>query len=352
MAIRPIDVRRKEFSNGFRGYAANQVDDFLDQVADEFERAYTDNQRMREEVSSLRERLQQFEELEGSIRSALVHAEQAANDLRHTSQREAEDLRLSAQREAESLRVSSQREAELTIQEAQNRAHQMLSDSSGRVERVQESYEALQDAKLEFTKDFRQLLKTYMDVMEDMEISSAKGIESSLRQRLDTESIAVAREAANSDQPKLTDDGGGASGPLYDEDDDAAFETDASAEETQRIDLSELPDRDESPTDETPEAGTPEAGTPEAEEPEIEPSSSSAESDSDETIVSDSTTNGIAREERGEESSSDGDRDDRERTNADDFFDDSREEGSYDKEAEEEEDSRIFRASRFLRRRG
>ena len=68
MPIRPIDVRRKEFRNGFRGYDANQVDDFLDAVADEFERTYTENSRLREEVSSLRESLQQFEELEGSIR--------------------------------------------------------------------------------------------------------------------------------------------------------------------------------------------------------------------------------------------------------------------------------------------
>ena len=50
MPIRPIDVRRKEFKSSFRGYDANQVDDFLDAVADEFERNYTENQRMREEV--------------------------------------------------------------------------------------------------------------------------------------------------------------------------------------------------------------------------------------------------------------------------------------------------------------
>ncbi|HEX2183344.1 MAG TPA: DivIVA domain-containing protein, partial [Rubrobacteraceae bacterium] len=100
MPIRPIDVRRKEFRNGFRGYDANQVDDFLDAVADEFERTYSENSRLREEISSLRERLQQFEELEGSIRSALVHAEQAANDLRRTATWEAEDVRKSAAREA------------------------------------------------------------------------------------------------------------------------------------------------------------------------------------------------------------------------------------------------------------
>src|SRR3712207_329582 len=174
MPIRPIDVRRKEFRNSFRGYDANQVDDFLDAVADEFERAYTDNSRMREEISSLRERLQQFEELEGSIRAALVHAEQAADDLRQ----------------------SASREADFTIREAKARAHQMLADSSARVERIQESYEAMQEAKRNFANDFRHLLKTYMEMMENMEIVSAREIETSLRERLDTESIAVAREAA------------------------------------------------------------------------------------------------------------------------------------------------------------
>src|ERR687894_745706 len=186
MPIRPIDVRRKEFKNSLRGYDANQVDDFLDAVADEFERTYTENSRLREEVSSLRERLQQFEELEGSIRSALVHAEQAANDLRRTATWEAEDVRKSAAREAD-----------LTVREAQARAHQMLAETSARVERIQESYEALQEAKRTFTNDFRQLLKTYANVMDSMEISSAREIEASLRERLDTESMAVAREAAS-----------------------------------------------------------------------------------------------------------------------------------------------------------
>src|SRR5918993_1496051 len=119
MPIRPIDVRRKEFKSAFRGYDANQVDDFLDAVADEYERNYTENQRMREEVSGLRDRLQQFEDLEGSIRSALVHAEQASNDLRKAATWEAEDVRKSASREAD-----------LTIREAQARAHPILAESS------------------------------------------------------------------------------------------------------------------------------------------------------------------------------------------------------------------------------
>src|SRR3712207_4146267 len=134
---------------------------------------------MREEISSLRERLQQFEELEGSIRAALVHAEQAASDLRRTATQEAEDLRLSANREAEHLRKSAAQEAEFTIREAKTRSHQMLADTSARVERIQQSYEAMQEAKRTFVNDFRHLLKSYMEVMDNVEDRKSTRLNSS-----------------------------------------------------------------------------------------------------------------------------------------------------------------------------
>ena len=316
MPIRPIDVRRKEFKSGFRGYDANQVDDFLDAVADEFERAYTDNSRMREEISSLRERLQQFEELEGSIRAALVHAEQAAEDLRRSATQEAEDLRRSAGREAD-----------LTIRDAKARSHQILAESSSRVERVQESYKALQGAKRNFANDFRRLLKTYMDTMENMEIASAREIEASLRERLDTESIAVAREAAThegeSAEPELTQEESG----VESEKEVPAAEA---ATATQRIEPEEMPS-------ETPA---------ELEEAEVEPLVGSQEPDTEvETVVEEPPQPEEPAEEEeqeepalAEESTSQG------------FFE--REEGGGTSSEEGARDSRIFRASRFLRRRG
>jgi cell division initiation protein len=317
MPIRPIDVRRKEFKSGFRGYDANQVDDFLDAVADEFERAYTDNSRMREEISSLRERLQQFEELEGSIRAALVHAEQAAEDLRRSATQEAEDLRRSAGREAD-----------LTIRDAKARSHQILAESSSRVERVQESYKALQGAKRNFANDFRRLLKTYMDTMENMEIASAREIEVSLRERLDTESIAVAREAAThegeSDEPELAQEESG-----VESEKEVPAAEDAAA--TQRIEPEEMPS-------ETPS---------EVEEPEAEPFVGTHEPDTEEATVveeppppEEPAAEEVEREvpALAEESTSQG------------FFD--RDEGGGTSSEEGAGDSRIFRASRFLRWRG
>src|SRR5215207_1316719 len=362
MPIRPIDVRRKEFRNGFRGYDANQVDDFLDAVADEFERNYMENSRLREEVSGLRERLQQFEELEGSIRAALIHAEQAANDLRRTANWEADDLRKSAAREAD-----------LTIRDAKARAHQMLAETSARVEAIQESYDALQEAKKKFAGDFRQLLKTYTEVMDSMEISSAREIESSLRQRLDTESIAVAREAATHEQdnsgafaPEPADTGETGSEPAEPADAGpidgvvagAASDKDDAA--TQRIEP-------ETASQPTPEEIDSEIAELEATEPEIEPSTSEepvaqtgpedpgAQPDIEgEPAEPAATDEPAAVDETAPAEEPAADEMDREeptlaeQSNSQSFFD--RGEGAGSSE-EGERDSRIFRASRFLRRR-
>lgn len=284
MALKPIDVRRKEFKNSMRGYNADQVDDFLDTVADEFERSYSENLRMREEISSLRERLEQFEKLEDSIQSALVHAESAANDLRD-----------SAASEAENLRNNANREAELTIKDANERAQQMLADSSLKVERAQESYEALKKAKQDFAADFRHLLKAYIAVMDNVDLVSAQEIEASLRERLDWEAIAAAREAAEKQNAE------------------------GDAEETQAIE---------------PASGGPlsdDETEPEVEEPEVEPSS--VEDEGQEAVAED-----IEADEEVE----------REDSSLEDSGASNEDNGSTQDDADQE---RASRASRFLRRR-
>ncbi len=338
MPIRPIDVRRKEFKIGFRGYEPNQVDDFLDAVADEFERNYTENQRMREEVSSLRDRLQQFEELEGSIRAALVHAEQASNDLRRA-----------ATQEAEGVKQSAQREADFTIREAQSRSHQMLADSSARIERVQDSYEALQEAKRGFANDFRHLLKTYTDMMENMEVASAREIEASLRERLDTESIAVVREAAKEDERSaevaMAPAGVGQEReePVPQDAEDTLSGLEVVGPAQDEPEVQERGPADEQPTaairagGSGPLAAEPETEAPEVAEPEVEPSTAQDEKAQPETVQETSFSEPQAASEVEREDPSLA-----EESSSQQFFD--REEGG-------RSDRRIFRASRFLRRR-
>jgi cell division initiation protein len=306
VAIRPVDIRRKEFKSGFRGYDANQVDDFLDEVADEFERTFAENQRMSEEITTLQERLQQFEELESSIREALVHAQQTARDLRR----------------------NAGKEAELIVREAKEQSHRILADSSSRIERVQESYEVLRKAKQDFSNDFRHLLKSYLAVMDNTDVASAKEIESSLRERLDLESVAAAREAAETRR-------------LEERDDEPDAQETGSMEavgtqsgDTERIEFVETPAGSTTGAD---------TGEPEVDEAEVEPSS--AESPADQQSASGRAAaaapeTDITREVDREEPMPAG-----EGRTADEFFREGETRG------DETEERKIFRASRFLRRR-
>ncbi len=199
------------------------------------------------------------------------------------------------------------------IREAKARSHQMLAESSARVERIHESYEALQEAKRTFANDFRHLLRTHMDMIENMEVASARQIEASLRERLDTESIAVAREAATHEE-----------GSIEPAESEVAQQAGVEFEEEEHA---------------VEGAGATPQIEPEVEEPEVEPSTTSQEPDARpvaeaETVVEED----VEREEPAlaEESSSET------------FFD--REERGTSSE-EGGRDNRIFRASRFLRRR-
>jgi cell division initiation protein len=314
MAIRPVDIRRKEFQSGFRGYDANQVDDFLDSVADEFERVFAENQRLADEMTSLRERLEQFEELEASIQEALVHAQQVARDLRR----------------------NANKEAELIVREAKEQSHRILADSSSRVERVQESYEVLRKAKQDFANDFRYLLKSYTELMDNVDVASAKEIEASLRERLDLESVATARQAAETQRTER--------------DQSPPGEPTAEPEAAQRMGTTATSGESTDPTTDAPGGARPlgpeepeVVGEPEIEEPEVTPST--AEQPPPEVPETGPNRSHIEEEVEREEPMPTGEGQEA----ADRFFD--RGETREARAEESQEEGRIFRASRFLRRR-
>jgi len=91
--ITPNDVVNKEFHRGLRGYAVDQVDDFLQQVADSYFRALEESQRLRAQVDELRGRMEQYQQLEDVMKRALVLAERTADETRQRAHQEADLIR-------------------------------------------------------------------------------------------------------------------------------------------------------------------------------------------------------------------------------------------------------------------
>lgn len=189
MGVEPDDLRYKEFKRSVRGYSPDEVDDLLDSLADELESTRSERDRLSGELDEVRKRIEHYESLEGSIRATLEQAEKAASDYQEAARKDAESTLENARREADSI-----------IRDAERRSRSMLADSSGKVERVQDSYEALRQTRHSFDADFRRLLRGYLQLLDEANSSTAREIEAPLNERIDSEAIAAAREAAEQER--------------------------------------------------------------------------------------------------------------------------------------------------------
>ncbi|MEW8978663.1 MAG: DivIVA domain-containing protein [Symbiobacterium sp.] len=119
MALTPVDISNKEFPVRMRGYDRDAVDDFLDQVVQEFEQLIRENTSLREQIEQLQQRLEQYKDLEQSINRTLMLAEQAA-----------EEIKESARREAELLMSQTRAQVERMLENGQAKARQIMAENS------------------------------------------------------------------------------------------------------------------------------------------------------------------------------------------------------------------------------
>ena len=100
MALTPNEIVHKEFDTKFRGYDADQVNDFLDVVVAEFETLIQENTRLKSELGVAVEKNEYFAQIQESLNSSIVVAQEAADRLKQNARKEAELILIEAEREA------------------------------------------------------------------------------------------------------------------------------------------------------------------------------------------------------------------------------------------------------------
>ena len=90
MRITSMDINNKEFKKGLRGYNADEVDEFLDKVSEEYEIMYKENSTLKEKKNFLEEKLEHHVKIESTIQNTLVLAQNAAEQAKICAQKEAE----------------------------------------------------------------------------------------------------------------------------------------------------------------------------------------------------------------------------------------------------------------------
>jgi cell division initiation protein len=151
MKLTPLDIRHKEFKRAMRGYADVEVDEFLDEVADEFEHVFKDNIDLNERLEVLEAQVSGYQRIEQTLQKTLV----------------------SAQASAEELRQNSGKEAELILHEAELKGRQLVNEAYSERQSIEQSMAKLKNAEQDFRFKFRQLLEGYLKHIEEAPVDVA-----------------------------------------------------------------------------------------------------------------------------------------------------------------------------------
>ncbi|MHB1343060.1 MAG: DivIVA domain-containing protein [Thermoleophilia bacterium] len=152
MKLTPLDIRHKEFRRGMRGYSDEDVDLFLDEVADEFERLFQENIEMRERLEQFEEKVRHHESLKETLQKTLV----------------------SAQQQADGTRANARKEAELILKDAEIKGRDLLNESYGEKQRVQQALTQLKQVEEDFRFKFRSLLEAHLNLLSEDEVSEER----------------------------------------------------------------------------------------------------------------------------------------------------------------------------------
>ncbi len=154
--LTPLDVRNKrgDFKKLMRGYDPQEVDVFLEIVAERLEMLTRENMALKERSSALQSQVNSQNDREQAVQAALVTAQELRADIRAQAQREAENLVKSA--ETEGRRLGAEAEAE---------ARTKLRDAERQFDKLEDAIEMLERRRARFLKEFGQLLQREMDVV-------------------------------------------------------------------------------------------------------------------------------------------------------------------------------------------
>ena len=103
MALTPVEVRHLDLRRGFFGYRRSSVERAIEEVADSFETVWRERADLGERVHALESEVARHVELETLLRSTLVSAERAAQDMKEQARREADVIVQEANAESRRL---------------------------------------------------------------------------------------------------------------------------------------------------------------------------------------------------------------------------------------------------------
>lgn len=147
MRITSMDISNKEFKKSIRGYDCDEVDEFLDKIAEDYENLYKENSSLKEKLAAVNDKVEHYSKMETTIQNTLLLAQNAA----------------------EQAKQSAAKEAELVIKNANESAQKLVDKAHNDVLHIHDEYESTKQEFIKFRTKFRSFMTSQLDMFNSME---------------------------------------------------------------------------------------------------------------------------------------------------------------------------------------
>ena len=107
MRLTPLDIKKQEFTRSFRGVDAQEVHDFLHELASQWDSLLDENRRLEQKVREFDSKLEHYRKIEEALQEALETARDNSHKTIENAQREAQIILKEARSAAEEIRKKS-----------------------------------------------------------------------------------------------------------------------------------------------------------------------------------------------------------------------------------------------------
>lgn len=169
MGLKPIDITNKSFSTKFKGYERDEVDDFLDQIALEFEHLIQENRDLDRELKQATEKLSYFNELKDSLNQSIIVAQDTADKLKENATKESDLAVQQAQAQSEDILAHANKMSDELITTATSKANSILNDASERARQLAVETDDLKKKTRVFHRNLSVLLESQLQIVQSNE---------------------------------------------------------------------------------------------------------------------------------------------------------------------------------------
>ena len=144
MKVSPLDLRQQRFRSGFLGFDKVEVASFLTAVADDYEQALRETDRLRQDLARMEAALNEHREMEKNLKATMVTAQKLADD----------------------IKAQADQEAQRIIREAEGRSDLLLEKTQARLEDIQRGIDGLKIKRKDVETTVEATIQTLRNTLE------------------------------------------------------------------------------------------------------------------------------------------------------------------------------------------